>query len=127
MNIRRTVPALLAGALWLLSIPCLALAGEGDTDESAIRESVVKISATMRQPDLFRPWTKQSPRDVSGTGVVIEGKRILTNAHVVLYASQLFVESHESSDKLVATVEAEAQADDLGLAFVEGSDHRVQV
>ena len=49
----------------------------------------------MRAPDPLKPWTKQSPRDASGSGVVIEGKRILTNAHVVMYASQLFVESHE--------------------------------
>ena len=30
--------------------------------ESTIRESVVKISATMRYPDMVRPWTKQSPQ-----------------------------------------------------------------
>jgi S1-C subfamily serine protease len=83
--------------------------------ETAIRESVVKISATMRSPEILRPWTKQSPREASGTGVVIEGKRILTNAHVVLHASQLFVESHDSSDKLAATVEAVSPQIDLAI------------
>jgi S1-C subfamily serine protease len=87
--------------------------------EDAIRDSVVKISATMRGPDLLRPWTKQSPREASGTGVVIDGKRVLTNAHVVLYASQLFVESHESSDKIVATVEAVAPGIDLAVLKLE--------
>ena len=43
----------------------------------------MKISATMRYPDLTHPWTKHSPQEASGTGVVIDGKRILTNAHVV--------------------------------------------
>ena len=38
------------------------------TRESAIRESVVKISATLRYPDILHPWTKQSPREASGTG-----------------------------------------------------------
>ena len=75
---------------------------KSDAQESKIRESVVKISATMRYPDMTHPWTKHSPQDASGTGVVIDGKRILTNAHVVLYASQLFVESYQSSDKLPA-------------------------
>ena len=75
-------------------------------------------SATMRTPELMRPWTKSSPRDASGTGVVIEGKRILTNAHVVTYASQLFVESYQSSDKLVATVES--HTDDY---FVDVTEH----
>src|SRR5262249_50919359 len=55
----------------------------------------------------------------SGTGVIIEGKRILTNAHVVLYASQLFVESHQSSDKLVATVEAVSPGMDLAVLKLE--------
>src|SRR5262249_16911278 len=69
----------------------------------------------MRFPDLTRPWSKSSPRDASGTGVVIEGKRILTNAHVVLYASQLFVESYQSSEKLAAHVEAVAPGIDLAV------------
>src|SRR5947209_1121487 len=52
---------------------------------SPVENSVVKVFSTMRYPDLFKPWTKQAPREATGTGVVIEGKRILTNAHVVLY------------------------------------------
>ena len=69
----------------------------------------------MRYPDILRPWTKQSPRQASGTGVVIAGKRILTNAHVVLYSSQLFVESQQSSEKLNATVEAVSPGMDLAV------------
>ena len=82
-------------------------------------DSVVKVFATIRSPDPLHPWTKQSPREASGTGVVIEGKRILTNAHVVLYASQLFVESHQSSDKLAATVEAVSPGIDLAVLKLE--------
>ncbi len=115
MHRRRMILSLVG--TWLLLIPCLANADEAG--ESAIRESVVKISATMRLPEMLRPWTKQSPRDVSGTGVVIEGKRILTNAHVVLYASQLFVEPYQSSDKLVATVEAVSPGMDLAVLKLE--------
>jgi S1-C subfamily serine protease len=51
--------------------------------------------------------------------VVIDGKRILTNAHVVLYASQLFVESYQSSDKLPATVEAVSPGIDLAILKLE--------
>jgi S1-C subfamily serine protease len=83
--------------------------------ESAIRESVVKISATLRYSDILHPWTKQSPREASGTGVVIGGKRILTNAHMVLFASQLNVESQQSSEKLAATVEAVSPGMDLAV------------
>ncbi|MGC8644347.1 MAG: trypsin-like peptidase domain-containing protein [Isosphaeraceae bacterium] len=83
--------------------------------EGLIRDSVVKISATLRYPDILHPWTKQSPREISGTGVVIDGKRILTNAHVVLYSSQLFVESQQSGDKLSARVQAVSPGMDLAV------------
>ncbi|MGE3819788.1 MAG: trypsin-like peptidase domain-containing protein [Isosphaeraceae bacterium] len=92
---------------------------QGAAQEDQIRNAVVKITATMRPPDPVRPWTKQSPRDASGTGVIIEGNRILTNAHVVAYASQLFVESNASSDKLVATVEALSPGIDLAVLKLE--------
>src|SRR5262249_36042458 len=69
--------------------------------------------------DLTHSWTKHSPQEASGTGVVIDGKRILTNAHVVLYASQLFVESYQSSDKLPAKVEAVSPGIDLALLRLE--------
>ncbi|MFI5456895.1 MAG: PDZ domain-containing protein [Isosphaerales bacterium] len=115
------VPAL-AMALFL-SIPASAFCAEdqaqSDAQESKIRESVVKISATMRYPDPTHPWTKHSPQEASGTGVVIDGKRILTNAHVVLYASQLFVESYQSSDKLTAKVEAVSPGIDLAVLRLE--------
>ena len=107
----------------VLSISAPAFAAldqtESDARESKIRESVVKISATMRYPDLTKPWTKHSPQEASGTGVVIDGKRILTNAHVVLYASQLFVESYQSSDKLPAKVEAVSPGIDLAILRLE--------
>ncbi len=93
-------------------------AAEGSKEE-AIRESVVKIYATMRGPDLVRPWQKQSPRRRSGTGVVIEGKRILTNAHVISYASQVFVEPNQSGEKIAATVEYVAPGIDLAVLKLE--------
>ena len=63
---------------------------------------MVKVFATMRYPDPFKPWTKQAPSEVTGSGVVIEGKRILTNAHVVLYASQVQIQANAAGDKVAA-------------------------
>lgn len=77
--------------------------------------SVVKVFATVRYPAPFSPWTKQAPRDISGSGVVIEGDRILTNAHVVLYASDIEVQATEAGDKVPATVEALAPGIDLAV------------
>ncbi len=76
---------------------------------------MVKVFATMRYPDPFRPWTKQAPSEVTASGVVIEGKRILTNAHVVLYASQVQIQANAAGDKLPATVVAVAPGIDLAV------------
>jgi S1-C subfamily serine protease len=82
---------------------------------AAIENSVVKVFSTMRYPDPFKPWTKQAPADATGSGVVIEGRRILTNAHVVLYASQVQVQASAAGDKVSATVVAIAPGIDLAV------------
>jgi S1-C subfamily serine protease len=121
MNMRRMISGWMTALF--LSLPAAAFAAvdqaQSDAQESKIRESVVKIFATLRYPDLTHPWSKHSPQEASGTGVVIDGKRILTNAHVVLYASQLLVESYQSSDKLPAKVEAVSPGIDLALLRLE--------
>ena len=81
----------------------------------AIENSVVKIFSTVRYPDPYQPWTKQPPEDITGSGVVIEGKRILTNAHVVDYASQVQIQANQAGDKISATVESIAPGIDLAV------------
>ncbi|MDE0856765.1 MAG: trypsin-like peptidase domain-containing protein [Nevskia sp.] len=80
-----------------------------------VERSVVKVFTTTRYPDPFRPWTKQAPTEISGSGVVIEGKRILTNAHVVLYSSQVQIQANQGGDKISATVESIAPGIDLAV------------
>jgi S1-C subfamily serine protease len=87
--------------------------------ENDIRRSVVRILATQRFPNLLKPWMKANPREISGTGLIIEGQRILTNAHLVSYAKQIYVEPYQSSDKLAATVERIAPGIDLAILKVE--------
>src|ERR1700681_4556113 len=81
----------------------------------AIENSVVKVFTTMRYPDPFKPWSKQAPSEVTASGVVIEGRRILTNAHVVLYASQVQIQANAAGDKMPATVLAVAPGIDLAV------------
>ncbi|MGH7991940.1 MAG: trypsin-like peptidase domain-containing protein [Limisphaerales bacterium] len=85
----------------------------GGTD--AVANSVVKVFSTVREPNPYKPWTKESPSDFTGSGVVIEGKRILTCAHVVLYASQVQVQANQAGDKISATVEFIAPGIDLAV------------
>ncbi len=117
-----------------LAVPCFALVAVFADDlkpaaapataaaaaaPAAVENSVVKVFATQRGPDLVRPWSKSSPREATGSGVIIEGKRILTNAHVVLYASQVQVQANQSGEKVPATVEAIAPGIDLAVLKLE--------
>lgn len=92
-----------------------AVPASADTNFDAVANSVVKIFSTVRYPDVFKPWTKSAPSSITGSGVVIEGKRILSNAHVVSYASQVQIQANQSGDKISATVEAIAPGIDLAV------------
>ncbi len=105
---------LLCGIQAVSALGAAARAADADRQPS-IENSVVKVFATMRYPDPFKPWTKQAPSEVTGSGVVIEGKRILTNAHVVLYASQVQIQANAAGDKLSASVVAIAPGIDLAV------------
>jgi S1-C subfamily serine protease len=85
------------------------------TGQDIVENSVVKVFSTVRYPDPYQPWTKQSPSELTGSGVVIEGKRILSNAHVVLYANQVQVQASQAGDKISASVEAIAPGIDLAV------------
>lgn len=89
--------------------------GKTEPPKPRIESHVVKINITQRRPDFFRPWTKASPSKSSGSGVVISGSRILTNAHVVMYASQILVQLQQGGDQLSAKVVAIAPGMDLAI------------
>jgi S1-C subfamily serine protease len=112
-RVRTCVPFLFAATV--LSSTTIHFTRADDADDPKIRKSVVKIFTKARQPDPFRPWTSGAGHDATGSGVVIVGKRILTNAHVVNHASQLLIQPDKSSEKLAAKVEALAPGIDLAV------------
>jgi S1-C subfamily serine protease len=100
----------------VLNLPGAAMgADDSKPATNSVESSVVKVFSTLRYPDPSKPWTKAAPSEVTGSGVVIEGKRILSNAHVVLYASQIQVQANQAGDKISATVEAVAPGIDLAV------------
>ena len=111
---------LLAGALGPAGAAAPKPAAEPSPAIAHEAESaVVKVFSTMRRPDVARPWVKASPIEAYGSGVVIEGKRILTNAHVIAYASQVQVQGNQSGDKIPATVAAMDPGIDLAVLKLE--------
>ena len=106
-----SVPAAVVPA----TVPPPVNAGPAPVIPANLENSVVKVFSTLRRPDPFKPWSKASPVEITGSGVVIEGKRILTNAHVVGYASQVQIQASQSGNKVSATVVALARDMDLAL------------
>jgi S1-C subfamily serine protease len=86
---------------------------------AAPEDSVVKVIAQIRLPQPIQPWIKQNPVEVNGTGVVIEGKRILTCAHLVTYASEVVVQGRNAGDRIDTKVSAIGQGIDLAILTVE--------
>jgi S1-C subfamily serine protease len=82
-------------------------------------DSVVKIFATVRYPNPVRPWANGDRVEVIGTGAVIEGKKILTNAHVVLYATEILIQGRPGEEKIEAAVDGIAPAMDLATLAIK--------
>ena len=99
----------------LFIIVLFTLATRQAMAQDQIRDLVVKIHAVQQAPDLLRPWTRNSPQQIKGSGVVIDGRHILTNAHVVRYASQIYVQPNQSASHIPARIEAITAGMDLAI------------
>ena len=110
---------MVAAALLPLAAQAQSEDGPHPAQAAQLESAVVKIFSTIRSPDPFRPWSKAQPQEITGSGVVIEGHRILTNAHVVGYASQIQVQAKEGGDKIPATVVAIARGIDLAVIRID--------
>ena len=81
--------------------------------------STVKIYNHFVFPNYLRPWTKHEGQSCSGSGFAIEGRRILTNSHVVNHAQLLQVQRHDRPGKWTARLLSEAIQCDLALLAVD--------
>src|SRR6266851_5174949 len=104
---------LVCGLLLGLALPATAAGPE---------DSVVKVFATVRYPNPLKPWTKGNAVDVLGSGTIIDGKRILTNAHIVLYATEVQIQPRRGGNKLEAKVEM--LVPDMDLAVLSVKDEK---
>ena len=112
----RTLSVLMTGTAILVLAP-LAVRGEGD--DSKTNRSVVKVIASLHYPDPYRPWAKHGPQEATGSGVVISGKRILTNSHVVKHTAS---SSCSSTNRAKRVASAVAAAPGMDLAVLKLDD-----
>jgi S1-C subfamily serine protease len=87
-----------------------------------IQKSLVRITATEVEPDYRAPWNSGAIQRGVGAGFVIEGNRIMTNAHVVSNSRYLTVERDGDPNKYPATVLFVAHDCDLALLKVASAD-----
>jgi len=91
------------------------------------RASVIKIYITNARGDFAMPWQMERPNSGTGTGFIIKGRRILTNAHLVGDVQFLRVQKSDDSRRYPATVKFVAHDCDLAMlevtdpAFFEGT------
>lgn len=101
----------LVGFLLLLGM-CLSLHGAEDHD---LRRSVVKIFSTRNSLNLSSPWKRGDGQEATGSGVWLGERRILTNQHLIVYATQISVQAYESADRIPADVVAVSPEMDLAI------------
>jgi S1-C subfamily serine protease len=86
-----------------------------------VRDSMVKIYCVQNEPDYDNPWQMKGAEMFSGSGCIIEGNRILTNAHVVSNHTYIVVRLHGHSRKYAAKVIVVSHEADLALLSVDDS------
>ncbi len=92
-----------------------------------VRKSIARITNTAQEANYRMPWLPGQVGGGSGTGWVVAGERLVTNAHVVSNARFLTVEKENDPKKYTATVEHIAHDCDLALlklddpAFFKGT------
>ena len=97
-----------------------AVAQDEDDEDSRSQmcDGVVRIYCTHAPPNPAIPWQRMKQEFSTSTGFIIDGNRILTNAHAVEYGSLIQVKKRQSEDKYVATVTAIGHECDLAILSV---------
>jgi S1-C subfamily serine protease len=101
--------------LWLAALVPSAFSAEPE-------RSVIQIVNFSQQPIWDAPWRFDSVRRASGSGFVIRGKRIMTNAHVVSWAKQVLVRRYQDPRPHAARVVFIGHDCDLALLEVPDED-----
>jgi len=116
---RRMMPWLVVIAL---SGRQAAAAEDTAIDPERIKEAIVKVFAWQNPPDYYEPWSMRGARAVSGSGCIIKGRRILTNAHVVSDETFLLVRRFGQTRKFRARVAAVSHEADLAVLAVDDEE-----
>ena len=82
-------------------------------------DSVVKVSVSSSAPNYKYPWQSDKIVESSGSGVIIEGHKILTCAHVVQYAKFIQITKENSRKVYTAYVTHISPQSDLAILEIK--------
>ncbi len=101
-----------------LAVLCTAAGAAHGRSERAIKDAVVHIFTVYNEYDFYRPWQMKGKLSKTGSGCIIDGNRVLTNAHVVADRTFIQVRRAGHADKFVARVQYVGHECDLALLTV---------
>jgi S1-C subfamily serine protease len=104
-----------------ISFPLLAFSNEITFTQLA-RQATVKITKTFITPNYCTPWKMKGYNTSVGSGAIINGKLILTNAHVVCDAT--FIEVQKENDPVSYEAEVLYVGHDCDLALLKVKDDK---
>jgi len=104
--------------IWIIMLLALPLFAGSSIDEDQTKQAIVKIYAVAKIPNYLEPWAS-SVRRSSGSGTIISGNRVLTNAHVVANQTFLEVQRYGERRRYIAKVLSVSHQADMALLEVE--------
>ncbi len=103
--------------LWIVAGLTIALLAQNNI-EYQTKQAIVKIYTVSKVPNYQEPWNSSTRRS-SGSGAIIEGNRILTNAHVVANETFIEVQRYGERKRYIAKVLSVSHQADMALLEVE--------
>jgi len=104
--------------IYILTIFSTLLLSADIVQYDKTKQAIVKIYTTAKVPNYQEPWAS-SMRSSTGSGSIINGEYILTNAHVVANQAFIEVQRYGQRDRYIAKVYAVSHQADLALLKVE--------
>lgn len=106
-------------SLILLLLWCMIQPVGAENQKGENRDAIVKIYTVNSIPDYFNPWRMLTTNNITGSGCIIHGNRILTNAHVVANQTFIQVRRYGQAKRYNARVLSISHEADLALLTVE--------
>ena len=103
--------------LWFAVVATLTVCAKSEKRQESIEQSVVRIETHAQRGDWYSPWISRAPSYRGGSGFVIAGGLVMTNAHVVSDARMILL--YLEGDPTPHEARVKAIGHDCDLALVE--------